>query len=124
MSGSNPRLPHRSPRRKAGRAVARKTKRKLTFSLVVEAQEMLVEYEPKWSGGEAAYGHFEFHSPHNPPRRIPVSETGYLSHFAPMQEIASFANPNEYAMAFVRSVLDSARTRKAISTEPGQLSLF
>ncbi len=122
MSGS--RNSHRSPRRKAGRAVARKAKRKLSFSLVVEAQEMLVEYEPNWSDGEFPYGHFEFRSLHNPPRRIPVSETGYLSHFAPMHEVASFANPNEYASAFVRTVLDSARTRKATSTEPGQLSLF
>jgi hypothetical protein len=38
-----------SPRRKAGRVAARKRKHKVRFRLVVEAQEMLVSYEPNWS---------------------------------------------------------------------------
>lgn len=114
----------RSPRRKAGRAPARKAKRKIAFRLVVEAQKMLVSYEPNWSGGEFAYGHFEFRSPHEPPRPIVVSETGYLSHFAPMGEVESAANPERYARDFVLAVLDSGSKARREASESGQLSLF
>jgi len=47
-------------------------KRFITFILVVEAQEMIVTYQPNWM---TDVGHFEFRSPEEPPRRIPVSET-------------------------------------------------
>lgn len=82
---------------------------------------MLVSYEPDSLGG---YGHFEFRSPHKPSRRILVSETGYLSHFAPMEEIAAEISPQIYARCFVLSVL-AASSRQRIAVEAkGQLSLF
>lgn len=40
-------------------------KRFITFTLVVEAQEMIVTYQPDWM---TDVGHFEFRSPHEPPR--------------------------------------------------------
>jgi hypothetical protein len=43
----------------------------ITFTLVIEAQEMIVTYQPNWM---TDVGHFEFRSPHEPARRIPVSE--------------------------------------------------
>jgi hypothetical protein len=48
---------------------------------------------------EGAYsvGNFEFRSPHERPHRIPVSKTGYRSHFAPMLDIETEASPQEYA---------------------------
>jgi hypothetical protein len=73
-------------------------KRNITFTLVVEAQEMIVEYQPDWT---ADIGHFEFRSPHKPPRRIPVSETGYRSHFASMQEVEAASSPQDYARGVV-----------------------
>jgi hypothetical protein len=123
MSANLPKA-QRSPRRKAGRKAVHKAKRTLTFRLVVEAQEMIVSYEPNWSEGEFACGHFEFRSPHEPPRRIPVSETGYRSHFAPMAEIESYTDPEQYARAFVLACL--SRSEKANRRLPGnrQLSLF
>ena len=124
MSAPKSRRARRSPRRKAGRTAARKTERKIRFRLVVEAQEMIVEYKPNWSEGEFAVGHFEFRSPFDPPRRISVSETGYLSHFAPMEEIAAYASPEEYARAFVLSVLASGRKGKTTALDRDQLSLF
>ncbi len=53
-----------------------RTRKKITFRLTVEAQEMVVDYKPHYLKD---VGHFEFRSPHEPPRRIPVSETGYRS---------------------------------------------
>jgi len=121
MSDHQPKA-QRSPRRKAGRKAVRKAKRTVTFLLVVEAQEMIVTYEPNWSEGEFAFGHFEFHSPHEPPRRIPVSETGYRSHFASMEEIASFEGPEAFAKAYVEAMLRRTQPRSALGTD--QLSLF
>ena len=114
----------RSPRRKAGRASARNARPKLEFRLIVEGQEMHVSYEANWWGGEFPHGHFEFRSPHEPPRRIPVSETGYLSHFAPMADIETYPSAEEFAHAFVAAFLDRSRKRGSAGTSPEQLSLF
>ncbi len=122
MRAQKPKRSH-SPRRKAGRAV-RKTERKIRFRLVVEAQEMIVEYKPNWSEGEFAVGHFEFRSPFDPPRPTVVSETGYLSHFAPMEEIAAYDSPEAYARTFVLAVLNRGRKRQSSETGGEQLSLF
>ena len=85
---------------------------------------MVVEYQPNWMSGEFACGHFEFRSPHDAPRRIPVSETGYLSHFAPMDEIIAFGGPEDYARAFVRHVLDKTRELRATPLSRTQFSLL
>lgn len=113
----------KSPRRKAGRKPRRKKERKLTFRLEVDAQVMIVEYEADWSGGDIPYGHFEFRSPHEPPRPILVSDTGYLSHFAPMDDVKALG-PERYAREFVIAVLDSACPDKRKAEASGQLSLF
>lgn len=124
MSAPKPGRRERSPRRKAGRTAVPKPKRKVAFRLIVEAQEMLVEYKPNWSEGEYAFGHFEFKSPHEPPRRIAISETGYLSHFAPMAEIEAFESPEAFARAYVESVLNAVQKGKSRTTDRKQLSLF
>jgi hypothetical protein len=124
MSARKPKGSQPSPRRKAGRTPARKSKRKIEFRLVVEAQEMLVSYEPNWSEGDFACGHFEFRSPYHPPRRIIVSETGYRSHFAPMADIEASASPEDYAREIVRAAIDHDKKRKGSASEKEQLSLF
>lgn len=107
----------KSPRRKAGSVAKPKATRMKTFRIEIEAQEMIVTYEPNWLDGSD--GHFEFKSPFDPPRRIVLSETGYHSHFAPMDAIGTFRSPEDYARAFVTSVLESGRKPMR-----GQLSLF
>jgi hypothetical protein len=118
------RKPHHTPRRKAGSKAPKKAKRTISFRLVVEAQEMLVAYEPNWSEGVYPMGHFEFISPHKPPRRIAISQTGYHSHFAAMEEVKAYESPEAYARAFVLSVLDASRNAKSKTTDRRQLSLF
>ncbi len=85
----------------------------ISFRLTVEAQEMIVSYQPEWMEG---LGHFEFRSPHEPPRRIPVSETGYRSHFADMTEIDFYGGPEgfarEYALRRLRRPYDLGDKRQ------------
>jgi hypothetical protein len=102
-------------RRKKARAAK---KRPMTFRISVEAQEMLVSYQPLKSG----FGHFEFRSPHEPRRPIPISETGYLSHFAAMANIEAAASPQDFARQVALDILRSEQFPDG--DEGGQLSLF
>jgi hypothetical protein len=86
---------------------------------VVEAQEMIVTYQPNWMPDT---GHFEFRSPHEPARRIPVSETGYRSHFASMEDVEAASSPQDYAREVVLEILQSSR--KPAREESNQLPLF
>lgn len=104
-----------SRRRKAPPA----KRRRMTFRLTVEAQPMIVSYEPRWRN--SGYVHFEFRSPHKPARRIPVSETGYLSHFATTEEMREARNPHDFARGFVAAYLQSKLSRRP---DPRQLALF
>jgi len=102
-----------SRRRKARPAnVGRKT-----FTITVEAQPMVVSYQPSRTGD----GHFEFRSPHKPPRRIPVSETGYRSHFASLEDVKEASSPQDFAREFALALLRSKQSRPE---DPRQLALF
>jgi hypothetical protein len=88
-----------------------------TFIITVEAQPMVVSYQPLRSG----YGHFEFRSPHKPPRRIPVSETGYHSYFASIEDVKEARSPQDFAREFASALLRSKQSRPE---DPRQLALF
>lgn len=92
---------------------------RITFTLVIDAQEMVVDYHPYWMSD---YGQFEFRSPHNPARRIPVSETGYRSHFAPMVDVEAVATPQEYARDVALFLLRAEM--KVEKEDADQLPLF
>jgi hypothetical protein len=107
-----------SKRRKAKKTPPVK-RRRMTFRITVEAQEMVVSYERRWR--KSGYAHFEFRSPHKPARRIPVSETGYLGHFATSEEISQAGSPRDLARGFVTAYLQSKQSRPS---DPRQLALF
>jgi hypothetical protein len=88
-----------------------------TFTITVEAQPMVVSYQPLRSG----YGHFEFRSPYKPARRIPVSETGYYNYFAPMEDVKEARSPQDFAREFAFASLRSKQSRPE---DPRQLALF
>jgi hypothetical protein len=91
----------------------------ITFTLVIEVQEMIVTYQPNWM---TDVGHFEFRSPLEPPRRIPISETGYRSHFASMADVEAASSPQDYAWDVALELL---RWRGKPATKQGdQLPLF
>ena len=91
-------------------------------------------YRPDWyvfEELEFAYGHLEFLSPHEPRRRIPVSETGYLSHFFPMWQIREAPSVEEYARAVALLRMkrrpepdDDADDTDELAEEPQQLALL
>jgi hypothetical protein len=89
-----------------------------TFTIVIDAQEIVVDYRANWM---TDIGHFEFRSPHNPPRPIPVSETGYRSYFAAVEDVEASASPQDFAREVASALLQSRRT---VKDEPGQASLF
>jgi hypothetical protein len=100
------------------KAAARRKPKPQKFRISVEGQEMVVEYEPDWMDG---MGHFQFRSPHEPARRIPVSETGYRSHFAGMDEIEDAESPQAYARLYALSLI---RRVPAEASQPSLLSLL
>ena len=98
------------------------TQPETVFTLTIDAQEMTVRYLPYWTKGLAPYGHFEFKSPSEPRRRIPVSETGYRSYFAPMHEIEDAPSVEEYARIVALAII--ARQSGPAAEDADQLSLF
>lgn len=99
-------------------------KRDLTFTLTIEAQEMTVQYWPN-TFASPVYVHFEFKSPQEPKRRIPVSETGYRSHFAPSWEVDAAPSVEEYASAVALSLIQTKSCPDDDSEDGGgQLALF
>jgi len=96
-------------------------KGRVTFTIVVEAQEMLVEYEHVTQGCMSGLGQFIFRSPHEPPRRIPISETGYRSHFANMEDVEASPSPQNYARDFVINELRASLRRE---DDHNELPLF
>jgi hypothetical protein len=89
------------------------------FTITVEAQEIAVSYQPHWT---TDIGHFEFRSPHEPRRPIPISETGYRSHFSAMADIEAAASPRDFAREVALDILRSEKFSDG--DERGQLSLF
>lgn len=90
------------------------------FSLTIKGQQINIAYTPNKFGN---YGHFEFFSPHEPRRRIPISETGYFSHFAPMWEIEEYASPEVYAELVIKA-LTKSQPQEPKQPEGQQLALF
>lgn len=96
----------------------------LIFTLTIEEQDMVVRYRLRYFS-TVDYAHFEFTSPHEPRRRIPVSETGYRSHFAPMWEIAEAPSVEAYARAVARAIMGARPSPDDDDKkECGQLALF
>ena len=96
------------------------------FTLTIEAQDMVVHYRPRYFV-TADYAHFEFTSPHQPPRRIPVSETGYRSHFSPIHEIEAAPSVEAYAHALAIAIMHGTPCTDedvAQGKQVSQLTLF
>jgi hypothetical protein len=96
-----------------------------TFTISIDAQDITVRYRSRYFVS-ADYGRFEFLSPHEPRRRIPVSETGYRNHFSPMHEIEAAPNLEEYAIALAAALIaaHSGSDDDQAFEQPAQLGLF
>jgi hypothetical protein len=101
-------------RKKARRA----KQRRMTFRISVEAQPVVVHYQPNWMGDTVQ---FEFRSPYRPPRRIPVSDTGYYCHFASMEDVKAAKSPQDFAREEALALL---RSRRRAWDQTNELPLF
>jgi hypothetical protein len=95
----------------------------IEFAIILDGQEMRVSYRSDWSRS-ANYAHFQFRSPHEPPQRIPVSRTGYRSHFSPRDEVESFPSVEEYAHALALAIMRENAAPADEDEENEQGSLF
>jgi hypothetical protein len=93
-------------------------KRPVTFRISVEAQPVVVRYQPNWMGDT---GQFEFSSPYKPPRRTPLSNSGYYCHFVSMDEVKAAKSPQDFAREEAVALL---RSRRRVWDEPNELPLF
>lgn len=89
-----------------------------TFSVMFEGQEILVKHCQNYVAG---LDHFAFHSPHHPRRPIPISSTGYRSHFVSTSEV----NARESAKTCAYEILSALLQELSLSpANPDQLSMF
>lgn len=96
----------------------------ITFTLTIDAQEILVRYRPRYFIA-ADYAHFEFTSPYEPRRRIPVSETGYRSHFSPMHEVEAAPSVEEFARALALALMGATQSNEGDTQDCSkQMDLF
>jgi len=99
------------------------TQPETTFTLSIDGQDIVVRYRPRFIDGPDPYAIIEFTSPHEPRRRIPLSETGYRSFFAPMHEVEHAPSVERYAsvvaLVLVQEVsLSSSRSDKRAAVVP------
>jgi hypothetical protein len=87
-----------------------------------------VEYEADWLGAAArgsfhATAHLQLRTLCPERAQLPVTETGYRSHFLPMGEVEAAGGPVAYALAWLDYMAQSREWRR-IEQESRQLSLF
>jgi hypothetical protein len=98
----------------------------ITFSLLIDGQEVRINYKPDYihfPDLNLRVAHIEFLSPHEPSRRIPVSETGYRSHFAYMSQIEAAPSLEDYIRAVAQAIMNT-KGKRTNDNEDDQLSLF
>ena len=69
---------------------------------------LIVGYEPQFLGGRS---HLEIHVPDKEP--LPLTKTGYRSHFTSAEEIAAAGGPVEYVLALL-NVADECGAEEAM----------
>ena len=93
-----------------------------TFEFVWQAIRLIVRYESQWLESEATkVAHLQVESADR--ERLPITETGYRSHFAPAVEIEEAGGPVAYVTAWLDDMARSAEW-KQYAEASRQLSLF
>jgi len=87
-----------------------------------------VRYCPSWSRSyEEVYGegmaHLEIISPEEPRRALPVSETGYISHFTPARFVEDEGGPVAFAQNWLDEAAQSPKWEK-LEAASRQMSLL
>ena len=96
-----------------------------TFEANWNGIRLEISWEPDWLGIEArhevAAAHLQVRSQGDKP--LPITETGYRSHFTARSAVAAAGGPVEYVLAWLDAAADTpAWRRKAAAAR--QLTLF
>ena len=101
------------------------------FLITVNGSAIKVRYNATWSRTFDS-AHMEFHSVESPAQPIPISETGYRSHFSYRKNISSFHSPEHYALSFCHAMIrnkgkeptfEQILEAKSCATSPTSLSV-
>lgn len=93
-----------------------------TFKIFWRGIEIDVKYEnPYFQMSDFSISHFDIYTKDKQP--LPITETGYRSHFLHDDEVQQYGGPSEYFNAWIES---EAKTQnwKPIPKQAEQLSLF
>lgn len=74
------------------------------FTVEVGGERVAVEYTRDYFALSST-DHFQFRSPADPPRPLPISPSGYLSHFAPGEQVDALGGPEAFARRYAEEVL-------------------
>ena len=103
------------------------------FTIEAEGVPVRVRYRPDYFA-VMGLAHMEFMSTAQPPKPIPISGTGYRSHFCAPEAVAQLGTPEAYATAYCKAQMRKRRGEEASLQEilaaasgpprSGQLALF
>lgn len=79
-----------------------------SFTIEVEAIPIHVYYRPEYFA-TLGYAHMAFTSATEPRRAIPISRTGYRSHFLHRDALPLLGTPEAYARAYCKAFLRRGR---------------
>lgn len=93
-----------------------------TFTARWADVELLISFERHWLGGDFA-SHLEITSTDPHRAALPITETGYLSHFCSAAEIDDAGGPVAYVIGWLDQVAASPRWKTG-EVSRRQMSLF
>lgn len=97
-----------------------------TFCVVWSGITIEIRWEPNWlnlSGGDYDTAHLEVESISPERAQLPVTETGYRSHFISPATVAAYGGPVAYVEAWLETESQAPDWRR-VEQERRQLSLF
>ena len=92
-----------------------------TYQISWQGIALLVRWAPKWTTGIYEIAHLEIKSRNRQP--LPITETGYRSHFIHREHVEGTGGPVAYACDWLDHEAQS-EAWKQVQEEARQLSLF
>ena len=89
----------------------------MTLSIIWEGMTIAVSHKSNWLN--TGYDHIELRAD----QRLPVTQTGYRSHFMPPEELAHFDSVENFARQWLDGAAKSPEWQKHLK-DGRQLSLF
>jgi hypothetical protein len=93
----------------------------VTIAIDWQGIALSVSYEAEWLGKGACIAHLQVLTPDRRP--LPITETGYRSHFVPLGEVEAAGGPVAYVFAWLDEEASNDEWRSHVETTR-QGSLF